>query len=292
MNSGQSICLSMSMGQSVCLSVCLSMCMINLCLSVCLFICPCVSICFIVQVKTLAEFDEKLVVPMFGYNDRFEYYMDASTSERLKHISVPYLAMNAGDDPFAPHFGNFYVSVCLPVCPSVLVSVCLPVHVSVCLPVHVSVCLSVHVSVCPSVCLPICPCVCLSVCPCVCLPICPSACLSMCCLPVCPCVCLSVCPCVCLPVHLPSCLYRLHHRLSVSVIHITALHSLPIVSSSALPTQQFTSSQYTALLTTTAGGHIGFADSIWPSGPTLVDKIFAEFSTACFEHGNELKAVN
>ncbi|XP_062520349.1 phospholipase ABHD3-like [Corticium candelabrum] len=118
----------------------------------------------VVQVKTLAEFDEKLVVPMFGYNDRFEYYMDASTSERLKHISVPYLAMNAGDDPFAPHF--------------------------------------------------------------------------------------------------------------------------------ALPTQQFTSSQYTALLTTTAGGHIGFADSIWPSGPTLVDKIFAEFSTACFEHGNELKAVN
>ena len=46
------------------------------------------------------------------------------------------------------------------------------------------------------------------------------------------------------------------------------------------------------MIQTTVGGHIGFADSLWPSGQTLVEKIFAEYSTACFEHGNDLKPMD
>jgi predicted alpha/beta-fold hydrolase len=118
----------------------------------------------VLQVKTLGQLDERLIVPMFNYKSRQEYYIDATTSHRLCHISVPYLALNAGDDPFAPEF--------------------------------------------------------------------------------------------------------------------------------ALPVSQFSSSHYTAMIKTTVGGHIGFSDSLWPSGPTLIEKIFAEYSKACFEHGKELKPMD
>lgn len=55
-----------------------------------------------------------------------------------------------------------------------------------------------------------------------------------------------------------------------------------------LPVGKFCVSPYTAMIETTVGGHIGFTDTLWPSGPALVDKIFAEYSRACFNYKMEI----
>lgn len=46
------------------------------------------------------EFDHAVVAPMFGYKSAWDYYHDASTARFVAdRVAVPYLALNAEDDP-------------------------------------------------------------------------------------------------------------------------------------------------------------------------------------------------
>ena len=48
---------------------------------------------------TVREFDEAVILPIFGYPSSDAYYEDASVGPKLGRISVPTLLINALDDP-------------------------------------------------------------------------------------------------------------------------------------------------------------------------------------------------
>lgn len=49
--------------------------------------------------RTIRDFDEAVIVPLFGYASSHAYYVDASVGRRLRHVAVPTLLLNASDDP-------------------------------------------------------------------------------------------------------------------------------------------------------------------------------------------------
>ena len=60
------------------------------------------------RARTVRDFDEAVIVPLFGYTSSTDYYTDASVGPRLGQIRVPTLLLNAADDPicftrFLPH---------------------------------------------------------------------------------------------------------------------------------------------------------------------------------------------
>lgn len=61
---------------------------------------------FMCQARSLTELDERLIVPMFGYTSWQQYYRHASPIRCLKDICIPYLSLNAEDDPFSPGRGK------------------------------------------------------------------------------------------------------------------------------------------------------------------------------------------
>lgn len=53
--------------------------------------------------STVREFDDRIIAPMCGYKDYYEYYTAATLHNKpLEKINVPLLCLNAADDPFAP----------------------------------------------------------------------------------------------------------------------------------------------------------------------------------------------
>ncbi|PRP82412.1 hypothetical protein PROFUN_10112 [Planoprotostelium fungivorum] len=59
------------------------------------------------RVKYLRDFDEYFTRRAGGYDSVDAYYTDASSSTRIHNIRVPYLAINALDDPISP-------AICMP----------------------------------------------------------------------------------------------------------------------------------------------------------------------------------
>lgn len=55
------------------------------------------------RVNRVGKLDECMVVPVFGFSDRFQYYEHINSTPLLKHITVPTLIINARDDPFYAH---------------------------------------------------------------------------------------------------------------------------------------------------------------------------------------------
>lgn len=51
------------------------------------------------KVKYLYEFDREVQVPTWGYPTESAYYRDASSSDSVLAIRIPFLAINAEDDP-------------------------------------------------------------------------------------------------------------------------------------------------------------------------------------------------
>jgi hypothetical protein len=49
--------------------------------------------------STVREFDAATIVPMFGYRDVMHYYRDASSGRLLGDVGIPFLMLNALDDP-------------------------------------------------------------------------------------------------------------------------------------------------------------------------------------------------
>jgi len=58
------------------------------------------------RVRTVRQFDDAVVAPVFGYRDAEDYYQQASALNTIAQISVPTLIIAAQDDTFVP-FGTF-----------------------------------------------------------------------------------------------------------------------------------------------------------------------------------------
>ncbi|KJE96791.1 hypothetical protein CAOG_09032 [Capsaspora owczarzaki ATCC 30864] len=52
--------------------------------------------------RTIRDFDQTVVVPMFGFASLQEYYSQASSVNHLPKVQIPLLCINAADDPFSP----------------------------------------------------------------------------------------------------------------------------------------------------------------------------------------------
>jgi len=50
--------------------------------------------------KTITEFDDAFVAPVYGYKDAYDYYQQTSSIYYLDTIAVPTLVLNSKDDPF------------------------------------------------------------------------------------------------------------------------------------------------------------------------------------------------
>jgi predicted alpha/beta-fold hydrolase len=52
------------------------------------------------KVKTLADYDDLYIAPIFGFKDAQDYYAKATCKPLLKNITIPTLVIIAKDDPF------------------------------------------------------------------------------------------------------------------------------------------------------------------------------------------------
>lgn len=54
------------------------------------------------RIKTIREWDERVIAPRFGFRGADHYYAEASVSSRLGQLSVPSLLITARHDPMVP----------------------------------------------------------------------------------------------------------------------------------------------------------------------------------------------
>ena len=50
--------------------------------------------------KTIAEIEDGMIAPLYGFEDRFDYYRQSASLPVIDRIAVPTFVLNAADDPF------------------------------------------------------------------------------------------------------------------------------------------------------------------------------------------------
>ena len=56
----------------------------------------------VASIKSIAVFDAKIIVPMYGFRSLDEYYVAASAVGRIDKITIPFICLSTRDDPFVP----------------------------------------------------------------------------------------------------------------------------------------------------------------------------------------------
>lgn len=74
-------------------------------------------------IRSFWEYDERVVAPLYGFRDAFDYYRKSSSRQFLEAIRVPTLILQAADDPFLtpdilPAPDELPAGVCLEVSPA------------------------------------------------------------------------------------------------------------------------------------------------------------------------------
>jgi predicted alpha/beta-fold hydrolase len=54
------------------------------------------------QLRTIEQFDDRYIAPMFGFEDANDYYAKASSLPVISRIRIPTLMIHSQDDPFIP----------------------------------------------------------------------------------------------------------------------------------------------------------------------------------------------
>jgi uncharacterized protein len=63
----------------------------------------------VLDVSDSGEFDSAVTAPVFGYQDVWDYYNRASSTNKLPDIKTPLLIIQSLDDPIVGTF--FYLSI-------------------------------------------------------------------------------------------------------------------------------------------------------------------------------------
>jgi predicted alpha/beta-fold hydrolase len=53
----------------------------------------------VMKCRSLGDFDDAFIAPIYGYEDKFDYYRNNGCKRFLSSIRVPSIAINALDDP-------------------------------------------------------------------------------------------------------------------------------------------------------------------------------------------------
>ena len=53
-----------------------------------------------INASTIGEIEDAMIVPLYGFKDRFDYYDKIASCDVMDQIAVPTFALNAADDPF------------------------------------------------------------------------------------------------------------------------------------------------------------------------------------------------
>ena len=72
--------------------------------------------------------------------------------------------------------------------------------------------------------------------------------------------------------------------------HVTD-NSWAVCTFLALPLCEAEQSDNVCIATTTRGGHIGFCEGLLPFHSHLMDRVFAQYIDAIFQHGDQLDKV-
>ncbi|XP_033104282.1 phospholipase ABHD3-like [Anneissia japonica] len=84
-----------------------------------------------------------------------------------------------------------------------------------------------------------------------------------------------------------ACLHKKIHSIKIPTVCMNAEND-PFSPLRALPIEDSCSQDNVALIVTSHGGHLGFPESVWPSGKSLWHCIFADVVDAVFKHRNEI----
>ena len=52
------------------------------------------------RIRTFSEFDDRYTAPLHGFDSARHYWRESGCLRFLEHIDVPFLLINASDDPF------------------------------------------------------------------------------------------------------------------------------------------------------------------------------------------------
>lgn len=78
-----------------------------------------------------------------------------------------------------------------------------------------------------------------------------------------------------------ACIYNKIHKIEIPLLCLNAADD-PFSPGHTIPIDEAKNSENVAIIVTAKGGHIGFMESLWPTGANYMDMIFGEYVAATF----------